>query len=160
MNGHVSKPFQTEELLLKMSSALRVVQSANASSEEASSPTTLPPLPPLPDRVTDMTFLLGFTSGKIEKVQKYVGMFLENGPKLMQQVEDALAAKDYATLKIAAHSLKPQLSYMGVKEEVSGVFLTEQAASEEGHHEKLAKLVRNLKRVTEKAFEELRAQTS
>jgi CheY-like chemotaxis protein len=162
MNGHVSKPFQTEELLLKMSTVLKEDLVAKAASDTPLAPTTppAPALPLLPETVTDMTFLRGFTGGKNDKVQKYVGMFLENGPRLVQQIEDALAAKDFAALKIAAHSLKPQLSYMGVKEEVSGVFLTEQAASEEGHHEKLAKLVRNLKRVTEKAFEELRAQTA
>jgi signal transduction histidine kinase/Tfp pilus assembly protein PilF/HPt (histidine-containing phosphotransfer) domain-containing protein/FixJ family two-component response regulator len=156
MNGHVSKPFQTEELLLKMS---RVLKDAGVQSmpESPAPRTEAAPLPPLPTRVTDMTFLRGFTGGKEEKVQKYVGMFLENGPRLVKQIEDALAAKDLPTLKIAAHSLKPQLGYMGVKEEVSHVFLTEQTAGEEGHIEKLADLVQNLKRVCEKAFEELKA---
>jgi len=30
--------------------------------------------------------------------------------------------KDYPAVKIAAHSLKPQLSYMGVKEDASNIF--------------------------------------
>ncbi len=160
MNDHVSKPFQTEELLLKMSGLLKDAAVKPAVGADSSGSTSQPPaaLPSLPDHVTDMTFLRGFTSGNDEKRQKYVGMFLENGPRLVKQIEDALAAKDLPTLKIAAHSLKPQLSYMGVKEEVSHVFLTEQTAGEEGHIEKLDGMVRNLKRVCEKAFEELRAQ--
>jgi len=157
MNSHVSKPFQTDELLLKMSSVLGEEITPQAAPTADSTAPEAPALPPLPDRVTDMAFLRQFTGGKEDKVQKYVSMFLENGPRLMAQIETALAARDLESLKIAAHSLKPQLGYMGVKEEVSQVFLTEQTAGEEGHVEKLGSLVQNLKRVCEKAFEELSA---
>lgn len=156
MNGHISKPFQTQELLLKMSGVLKESQPETGAVAEPKPAPSAAAEPPLPGRVTDMTFLRGFTGGKEDKVQKYVGMFLENGPRLLRQIEEALVAKDLASLKIAAHSLKPQLSYMGVKEEVSHVFLTEQTAGEEGHIEKLDALVRNLHRVCEKAFSELR----
>ena len=112
--------------------------------------------PPLPERVTDMNFLKQFSGGNPEKVQKYVGMFLENAPKLLDNIDRALAAKEYETIKIAAHSLKPQLSYMGVKEEVSNIFLIEKSAGEHAHFDTLPQLINNLKRLCNKAFEELR----
>ena len=59
-------------------------------------------------------------------------------------------------MKIAAHSLKPQMSYMGIKEEVSNIFLIEQSAGETAHRDTLPDLVENLKRLCSKAFEELR----
>ena len=83
-------------------------------------------------------------------------MFLVNGPRLLTNIDQSLATKDYPSLKIAAHSLKPQLSYMGVKEDVSHIFLIEQTAGEQAHFERLPELVVNLKRVCEKAFGELK----
>jgi HPt (histidine-containing phosphotransfer) domain-containing protein len=87
-------------------------------------------------------------------------MFLENGPRLLTNVEQALQTKDYPSLKIAAHSLKPQLSYMGVKEDVSHIFLIEQSSGESAHFDRLPPLVENLKRICAKAFEELRGPIS
>ena len=111
---------------------------------------------PLPEKVTDMQFLRQFTGGNAEKMDKYKGMFLENGPRLLANIEDGIANGDYGAVKIAAHSMKPQLSYMGVKEEVSHIFLIEQTAGEQAHFERLPAMVEQLKRVCAKAFEELR----
>jgi hypothetical protein len=53
--------------------------------------------------------------------------------------------------------MKPQLSYMGVKEEVSHIFLIEQSAGESAHYDSLKERIINLKLVCEKAFTELRS---
>jgi hypothetical protein len=174
MNAYVSKPFNADELLLKMDAVMAntdpvgdkrpapTVQATPPPPPPAPAPPPPPPPPPankfadLPERVTDMTFLKGFTGGNMEKQQKYMGMFLENAPKLLESIERGLANKDYQTVKIAAHSLKPQLGYMGVKEDVSNIFLIEQSSGETAHHESLPDLVENLKRLCNKAFEELR----
>jgi signal transduction histidine kinase/CheY-like chemotaxis protein/HPt (histidine-containing phosphotransfer) domain-containing protein len=155
MNAYISKPFQTDELLLKIGAVLEN-KTINEDREEAKPQKKEPVLPPLPEKITDMQFLRQFTGGNTEKMQKYIGMFLENGPRLLASIEESLSKKDLPTLKIAAHSMKPQLSYMGVKEDISHVFLIEQTAGEAGHYERLPELVANLKRVCEKAFEELR----
>jgi len=156
MNAYVSKPFHTDELLLKMSSVLegKKINDAPSSPSTAKTPVAEPTLP---DRVTDMQFLQQFTGGSKDKMNKYIGMFLENAPRLLRQIDEAFAAKDFNNVKIAAHSLKPQLSYMGVKEEVSHIFLIEQTASEAGHSDRLPPLIANLKRVCDKAFTELQA---
>jgi hypothetical protein len=59
-------------------------------------------------------------------------------------------------IKISAHSLKPQLSYMGVTEEVSNVFMLEQSAGQKAHQNNIPELIDNVERVCNKAFEELR----
>ncbi|NCX95684.1 MAG: response regulator [Chitinophagia bacterium] len=105
--------------------------------------------------VTDKNFLVKLTGGNPEKMQKYIRMFLENAPKLLNSIDTALANKDYKAVKIAAHSLKPQLSYMGVKEEISNIFLIEQSAGEAAHHEVLPEKVAILKKVCDIAFKEL-----
>lgn len=159
MNAYVSKPFKTDELLLKMASVLE--GGSENRSEQKTPPVsaaseTVKPAQSLPDVVTDMHFLKQFTNGNTEKMNKYIGMFLENAPRLLDNIFTGIAGKDYYAVKVAAHSLKPQLSYMGVKEEVSHVFLTEQSAGEPAHQEHLPRLAENLKAVCEKAFEELK----
>jgi len=110
---------------------------------------------PLPEHVTDMYFLEHFAGGSREKMNKYIGMFLENTPRLLKKMSDALETKDLTTIKIAAHSLKPQLSYMGVKEDISHIFLIEQTASEAAHYDGLPQLINVLNQVCKKAFAEL-----
>jgi len=109
-----------------------------------------------PSQVTDMTFLKQFTGGNTEKQQKYINMFLANAPKLLESIERALESKDYSSIKIAAHSLKPQLSYMGVKEDMSNIFMIEQAAGQPAHFDSIPLMVSNLKRLCDIAFAELR----
>lgn len=156
MNAYVAKPFHTEELLLKMAAVMEGKTTLNVANVK--SVTAEAPVVQLPEVVTDMQFLKQFTSGNEEKMHKYIGMFLENGPRLLTNVKNGLETKDFPSIKIAAHSLKPQLSYMGVKEDVSHIFLIEQTAGEAAHFEKLPPLVANLERVCEKAFAELRAR--
>jgi HPt (histidine-containing phosphotransfer) domain-containing protein len=156
MNGFVSKPFNPEELLLKMD---EVMAGSIPASEQKVTPVAQkpaePPLPVLPDKVTDMQFLKTLTGGNDEKMNKYIRMFLENAPKLLDNIDKAMAIKDYPTVKIAAHSLKPQLSYMGVKEDVSKIFMIEQSAGASAHFDALPQMIFNLKHVCKKAFEEL-----
>jgi len=157
MNAYVSKPFQTDELLLKMASVLEnkstVVQPQGEKLKAGELQET-----PLPDRITDMHFLKQLTNGNADKMNKYIGMFLENGPRLLENVEQGLMKQDYPTVKIAAHSLKPQLSYMGVKEDVSHIFLIEQTAGESAHYDRLPSLIATLKKVCNKAFAELKGE--
>jgi signal transduction histidine kinase/CheY-like chemotaxis protein/HPt (histidine-containing phosphotransfer) domain-containing protein len=159
MNAYVSKPFHTDELLLKMAAVLEN-KVLNSDKAPVKAPESMPLTfveHPLPDKVTDMNFLTQFAGGNREKMNKYINMFLENAPKLLSNVEHALITKDYQSLKIAAHSLKPQLSYMGIKEDVSHIFLIEQTAGESAHYERLPQLVNDLKRLCEKAFKELKS---
>ena len=58
---------------------------------------------------------------------------------------------------MAAHSLKPQLTYMGVKEEASHIYLIEKTAAEAAHADRLPELVQRLRQVCDAAFTELRA---
>ncbi|MBS1644433.1 MAG: response regulator [Bacteroidetes bacterium] len=155
MNGYISKPFKTDELLQKMN-ALIFGNSIDGQTEKNTThePAQLS-FKALPEKVTDMSFLNQFTGGKSEKVEKYVGMFLENAPRLLRQLDEALANNNLADAKIAAHSLKPQLGYMGIKEEFSNIFLIEQTAGGAGDSTKLATLTEHLHLVCQKAFEEL-----
>ncbi len=153
MDAYVSKPFKTEDLLLTMSQQLEdkttPTKQETPNDEQHASKTLL-----LPDAVTDMQFLAQFTGGNPEKRNKYIKMFLDNCPKLLAQINEGLEKKDYAAMKIAAHSLKPQMGYMGIKEEISNIYLIEHAAAEQ-QAEVLPSLIKHLNKVCEMAFVEL-----
>ncbi len=157
MNAYISKPFQTDDLLLKMSAVIKNKNHTVPIKAEVQNNSGIGNLQALPDEVTDMNFLNQFTGGNPEKTRKYIGMFLDNGPKLLDKIKTALQQQDYESLKVAAHSMKPQLSYMGVKEEVSNIFLIEQSAGQTAHRENLPQLVAHLELLCRKAFEELRS---
>lgn len=157
MNAYVSKPFHTEELLLKMASVL-INGAANLQDSPKAETPPPPAQRPIPEQVTQMNFLTQFTAGNEEKKMKYIRMFLDNGPRLIRQVREALDTRNYAQLKIAAHSLKPQLSYMGIKEDDSRIFLIEQIADQPAHHDRLPDLVDYLEKICEKAFQELKQE--
>lgn len=152
MNGYISKPFLAEDLLLKMA---YVREGKQAAEEQAGIPQKYQ-FAPFPDVVTDMNFLNQLTGGNQEKRKKYVEMFLENGPKLLEKMKIALDQQDFESLKVAAHSMKPQLGYMGIKEETSNIFMIEQAAGQPAHIEHLPVLVAQLERLCVKAFQELK----
>jgi signal transduction histidine kinase/CheY-like chemotaxis protein/HPt (histidine-containing phosphotransfer) domain-containing protein len=163
MNAYVSKPFQPDELLLKMAGLILQKEKPLTESQPLTpqhTPQNIPaetPAPPklqLPDKVTDMHFLNQFAGGNTEKLNKYIGMFLQNAPNLLNNLDLGLKNKDFTAIKVAAHSLKPQLSYMGVKEEISHIFLLEQTAGE-AHYERIPALINNVKAVCAKAFAEL-----
>lgn len=158
MNEYVSKPFQQAELLRKMAQVLqhRAPDNIAEPSTQQGGTTFIP----IPDKVCDMNFLKQFTQNDPVKQKKYIMMFLDNAPKLLVQVQEGLAKKDYEMIKIAAHSLKPQMSYMGVPEELSQVFLLEQSAGQNAHYKQVPALIENLQRVCKKAFEELNSLIS
>ncbi len=106
-------------------------------------------------KTIDLRFLISFAGSDVEKQKKYVRIFLENSPKLLNQIETGWQNADYESIKISAHSLKTQLNYMGVKEEKSHIFELEQMASHTHRREEMESLIKNLKLVCSQAFKEL-----
>lgn len=107
--------------------------------------------------VTDLTFLKNFTGGDNEKVKKYVSMFLSRAPEQLKSINNDLSAADYASLRVNAHSLKPQLSYMGIKSLEKDILNIEHAAGNGTDLDQLPSLVKNVNDTLQQAFQELTA---
>ena len=106
--------------------------------------------------IEDLTFLKTFTSGSQEKMTKYVNMFLQHAPALVNAMEENLAKQDWAALKTSAHSLKPQISYMGIKSGEELIKTIELNASEKSNLENIPAQINSLKEILEKAYPELK----
>jgi signal transduction histidine kinase/CheY-like chemotaxis protein/HPt (histidine-containing phosphotransfer) domain-containing protein len=149
MNDYISKPFEIKVLIQKISKLLHGVainEQSVAQVEEQQS---------VSKTYTNLDFLKQFTNNDQQKLNKYIGMFLENAPKLLSRLELGMEKLDYEEVKIAAHSLKPQMSYMGIDEEVSHILMIEQLAGTQTHTEQLPNLVANLNRVCNQVYAEL-----
>lgn len=177
MNAYISKPFKTEDLISKMVAVLpehlvrekdylnhQEEESSISNSSEKNIPLTtnnlndnnINKMISLPEQITDTTFLKQFTNDNIAKMDKYITMYINNAPGLLKKINETFAAQDMPNLKVAAHSLKPQLSYMGVKEEISHVYELEQAAANQiSDQSKLQHLVDNINAVVHQSIAEL-----
>ncbi|MBL7765175.1 MAG: tetratricopeptide repeat protein [Chitinophagaceae bacterium] len=171
MNDHIPKPFQKEELVRKMLNQIdrAVIEHRKQEGQltgnghamdtpKAMLADEMPGviIPASQERITDLTFLMSFAGHNPEKQKKYVGIFLQNAPKLLAQLNNGLLEGDHEMIKIAAHSLKTQFNYMGVKETISHVQELEHKSSVKVSFEEMKPLIENLNRVSAQVFEELK----
>jgi HPt (histidine-containing phosphotransfer) domain-containing protein len=103
----------------------------------------------------DLTFLREFTKNDPERIKKYIGLFLQHAPVMMQNIEKAFNEKNWSGVKSLAHSLKPQITYMGIKDAeilIREIESNGAAGVEEGTQE----MIMQLKSLLEKAYPALK----
>ena len=66
------------------------------------------------EKITNLDFLSNFAAGDTARMKKYIGMFLQIAPQQMEKIKSALTASDWDAVRANAHSLKPQITYMGI----------------------------------------------
>jgi HPt (histidine-containing phosphotransfer) domain-containing protein len=112
------------------------------------------------NKLTDLTFMKGLTKGDNAKLIKYINMFLKATPEMLNTIEKACQAKDWETLRVTAHSLKPQLSYMGIKQLEEVIKTIEFDAGQQIQLDKLPELISQLRTDCTKAMSELEIELS
>jgi signal transduction histidine kinase/CheY-like chemotaxis protein/HPt (histidine-containing phosphotransfer) domain-containing protein len=150
MDDYISKPFTTENLVHKITklTGYKTIENLEAHIEKEKQE-------PEPLEILQLDFLKTFTKNDTLKQKKYINMFLQNAPELLQNAALAIAHQDRQKLKICAHSLKGQLNYFGVKEEHSKVYELEKQCESITNFESLNKLYLNVKAVCEQSFVQL-----
>ena len=73
-------------------------------------------------KTTDLEFLKNFTKGDVEKMRRYINMYLNTTPQVIQEIEQFFEENNLENVRLKAHSIKPQVQYMGVAE-LSAVLL-------------------------------------
>lgn len=105
----------------------------------------------------DLTFLQGFTAGNQDKMKKYIQMFLQLCPNSLATMQGHIERQDYDGLRAAAHALKPQITYMGIKSGEPLVKAIEQHAGAKTEVEKLPSMVSEFDTICREAMKELEA---
>jgi HPt (histidine-containing phosphotransfer) domain-containing protein len=110
------------------------------------------------ERKTDMTFLTSFTGGNPDKMKKYITMFLNYCPGQLTLMKDQLASQNFDGLRGTAHALKPQITYMGIKEGESLIKSIEHNAGTKTDVDKLPEMLGNFESICASAIEELKKE--
>ena len=95
MDGYVPKPIQPEVLWQAVHDALRPAP-----------PTPAEARPAVPAEVFNPEALLRRLEGDTELLRELVGLFLDDCPRLVAELREALAQQDQARVKSVAHALK------------------------------------------------------
>ncbi len=110
------------------------------------------------ERITDLTFLNTFAGGNKDKMKKYISMFLQLCPNSLTNMKTSLESENYDGLRAAAHALKPQISYMGIKAAEPLIKALEHHASTKTELDKLPGMLTEFDGLCRKAMEELAAE--
>lgn len=110
------------------------------------------------EKSTDLTFLKSFTGGDKAKMSKYINMVLNAGPTQIQLMQTHLQNKDWPQLRTAAHSLKPQMSYMGAKKAEEVIKAIENNAREQVNLENIPAQLTEFEHLFGQASEELKQE--
>jgi signal transduction histidine kinase/CheY-like chemotaxis protein/HPt (histidine-containing phosphotransfer) domain-containing protein len=167
MNDHIPKPFQKQELfqkLLKYINKDLILQRKIETSDQVVSSDwneSLTGQESIPENfsnpITNPRFLISFAGNDLAKQKKYISLFLDNAPKLVNQMKEASTNEQHETVQISAHSLKTQLNYMGVAEEISHVHELEKLAASKADWSVLKPKIISLDGVCKQAFAEMQA---
>jgi PAS domain S-box-containing protein len=96
MDGYVAKPIQAQELWQAVEGVLpSTVHAAPAASALESM-----------EEVLDKKEALAEVGGNVHLLRELAGLFLEDCPRLMQEIREAIACRDGPRLRLAAHTLK------------------------------------------------------
>jgi len=112
------------------------------------------------NRVTDLTFLQSFTGGNKDKMNKYINIFLQMCPGQLDAMQSLLTSGNYDALRATAHSLKPQITYMGIKQGEGIIKTIEQYAGEKINTEQLPALMDSFNDICRKALVELQEEVN
>ncbi|MBK7109984.1 MAG: Hpt domain-containing protein [Bacteroidetes bacterium] len=107
------------------------------------------------EQVINLSFLESFTRGDTTKMKKYIAMFISGAPDAIQQMRMLHNDSNWNQLRTVAHSLKPQLSYMGIDSVKETVLRIEEYAAEQKKPEVIAMMIEELDRTCKIAVEQL-----
>lgn len=144
INDILSKPFQENELMHLLDSVLR--SPAGAAEGETGGNGPGQPL-------VDKPAALSRTGGDRGLLAEIAALFVEEYPKSLRKIEDALAAGDSRTVEREAHSLKGSVANFGARSVVEAALGVEMA----GRNHDLAAAAERLHALTE-VLERLRTE--
>lgn len=105
--------------------------------------------------LVNLSFLENFTKGSSEKRNQYINLYLKTAPQLFSDLQTLFDKKEWDELYVKAHSLKPQVLYMGISN-LSGLLIQiEEIAKQKGTKNELGPLVHEAIKCNDRAMVEL-----
>lgn len=114
MNDYVLKPFQLSTLLNAIARhtgrELRTVEVIITEQKSEPMPAASG------DRVTDLTYLRKFCENDRERIGRYLQIFLNSAPEVIEKIRLAMENEDYGEIASQTHGFKTKLAMMGMVE--------------------------------------------
>jgi signal transduction histidine kinase/CheY-like chemotaxis protein/HPt (histidine-containing phosphotransfer) domain-containing protein len=117
MDDYVSKPIQLDVLMQAIAAHVPAVA---ASPHDGAAPLDAAA------EAVDLNTTLARLDGDTALLRELVEIFLDNAPRYLQDLRDALARKDLERLAATAHTLKGMLSYFGCQRASAAIVQLEQ----------------------------------
>jgi len=103
----------------------------------------------------DLTYLKEFCRGDRNRMAKYIKTFLETVPEALAEIDRSLKDSNQEALKKAVHSIKPQVTFLGLNGLKENADRIEEILSSPSNRELSIPMIVELKIGLEKALEEL-----
>lgn len=109
-------------------------------------------------RHTDLTYLREIANGSNDFIVEMLSIFIDQVPKSLARMETAAHDKDWPTVRMVAHKIKPSILFTGLTEIADEVPKLEQYAAEESHTDIIPLQVEKIKHVCTEAIVELKEE--
>lgn len=106
-------------------------------------------------KLANLTFLINFTKGNKEKIRRYVEMYITSTPTVIEEMKISFKEGNYENVRLKAHSIKPQIQYMGIEELGSVLMRIENIIIQNEGIEQLSELLQIAERINKQASVEL-----
>lgn len=107
-------------------------------------------------KYTDLTYLREVANGSNTFIIQMLNIFIEQMPQSLARIEEAVKNKDWKSLRMVVHKIKPSVMFTGLKEIIKDVPLLEEYAAEESHLDAIPGLVDKITKVCTGAIAELK----
>ena len=172
MNDYITKPFNPDEFFKKVMSHLlteeklqylqqqpKSIKTKTDSKEEENSIVENNQFEKqeeiLQEGVVNIQFILDFTKGKKDRIEKMVNMFLKFTPDEMAKMQSLFAEKSFQELGTLVHSFKAKFTYMGMPQLSVIAKDIEHLAKAEQNPEEISNLIQELVSQCAIAYKEL-----
>ncbi len=151
MNSFIPKPFTPSQLIGSIAEALHIpVRYRSKEPEPAHSRQSQGA-----DSATNLAYLEKFCEGNRDQMRKYIMMFLDSAPHLIDQIRNAFTKGDAAEIATQVHGFKTRWVMMGMEEAKKRAADLEQLCRQDPGAENIANESEQLILLVEKAIGEL-----
>ena len=107
------------------------------------------------DKLCDLGFLTKFTKGDSVKIKNYIGTYLRTSQRIFEELKVAGREGNAGDMYTKAHTVKPQVQYMGIGKLQEVLIRIEQLSKEDPGSNELGSLVETAVSLYEKSTKEL-----
>lgn len=141
MNDYIAKPIEIDLLANKM---VKLLEKKKGVQEKYNK-----------YKVIDLNHLKELTKENEERMQKYIGIFLQNAPGDLESLRISAEAMDIKGFREMAHKIKGNVAYMGIRNLAEVFAASEYGKIEQLNKQELLELNQQIATVCTKAIEEL-----